>query len=115
MLTEEFDWIVAKDVLEHITYVSYTVRELLRVARRGVFAVVPLSPFDGAPYVVADYERDVTHVQRHKLGTWMEMFFLPGWSVEGSYRVPGVKDNWYKDGWEKGNGFITARRIGERG
>lgn len=107
----EFDWIIAKDVLEHIPYVSYTITKLMSAAVRGVFAVVPLSPFDNSAYVIEEYEADVTHIQRHTLNSWIEMFIRPGWSVEASYRVPGVKDNYYKPGWERGNGFITARRI----
>lgn len=107
----KFDWVIAKDVLEHVNYVVYTIRALMDMAQRGVFAVVPLSLFDSSQYVIPDYEKDVTHVQRHRLGTWADMFLRDGWSVEFTYRVRGIKDNWYKPGWERGNGFITARRL----
>jgi hypothetical protein len=83
--------------------------KLMSIAQRGVFAVVPLSQFNGGKYVVEEYERDITHCQRLNLTTWVDMFLCPGWKVEASYRVPGVKDNYSK--WDKGNGFITARRI----
>jgi hypothetical protein len=106
-----YDWVIAKDVLEHIPYVHYAVKELMQAARKGVFVVVPLSLFDGNPYVIADYEKDVTHCQRHKLLTWIGMFLQPGWSVEAAYRVKGIKDAWYKPGWERGNGFLCARRV----
>jgi hypothetical protein len=112
-LERKFDWIIAKDVLEHVPYASHTIRELMNCATRGMFAVVPLSMFDGNPYIIKEYEKDVTHIQRCKLLTWVEMFLQPGWRVEAAYRVLGVKDNWYKLGWERGNGFITARRIKE--
>lgn len=108
-----YDWIIAKDVLEHVEYVDYVVTDLLRYARKGVFAVVPLSDFDSTEYVIKEYEADITHIQRCTLMTWMQKFLRPGWAVTGQYRVPGVKDNYYKLGWEKGNGFITARRIVE--
>jgi len=108
---QEFDWVIAKDVLEHVYFVSHVVSALMRSARCGVFAVVPLSAFDNGEYVIADYEKDVTHTQRWTLPTWAAMFLRPGWRVEASYRVPGIKDNWHKEGWEKGNGFIIARRI----
>lgn len=107
------DWVVAKDVLEHIEYVSGTVRSLMDAARVGVFAVVPLSAFNGSKYVVREYEEDATHVQRLTLVGWLEMFLRPGWRVEAAYRLPGVKDNYFRPGWELGNGFITARRISE--
>lgn len=112
-LSVHYDWIIAKDVLEHVEYVEWNVSRLLNVARRGVFVVVPLSPYDGTKYVIEEYERDVTHVQRMTLLSWMKLFIRRDWSTEAAYRIPGIKDNYYKPGWEKGNGFITARRIVE--
>jgi len=105
----EFDWVVAKDVLEHVPNVLRIVGILMRAAARGVFAVVPLSLINGAPYVVGEYERDATHVHRLTLDTWALMFLQPGWRVEMAYRIRGVKDNYAHHA--KGNGFITARRI----
>lgn len=109
--TNDYDWIIAKDVLEHINYIALTINDLLGAARKGVFVVVPLSEWDGTEYVIPEYEKDVTHVQRLSLMSWLAMFIRPGWAVTASYRVPGVKDNWHKPGWERGNGFITARRV----
>ncbi len=109
--SSKWDWIIAKDVLEHIEYVNTTIDSMLRSAAVGVFAVVPLSPFDRTKYVIPDYERDVTHIQRLTLTTWAKMFVRPVWRVELAYRVPGIKDNYYREGWEYGNGFITARRV----
>lgn len=103
------DWIIAKDVLEHVPNVQETVDDLMASARVGVFVVVPLSLFDGQPYVVADYEKDVTHIHRLCLSSWAKMFMRPGWTVTGRYMIPGVKDNYA--GWEWGNGFLIARRI----
>ena len=111
LLEKGCDWVIAKDVLEHVQYVANVVPLLMGMARVGVFVVVPLSATDGGRYVVEDYEKDVTHVHRLTLATWAKMFMHPGWSVEASYRVKGVKDNYYKPGWEAANGFITARRI----
>lgn len=104
-----FDWIIAKDVLEHIPYVSYQITKLMNAAVEGVFVVIPLSLHDNTPYVVEEYEADVTHIQRKTLNAWVEMFLRPGWSVEASYCIKGIKDNYAK--WEKGNGFITCKRI----
>lgn len=104
-----FDWVLAKDVLEHVEDVAYTVKTLMSVAQEGVFAVVPLSAMDGGKYVVPSYEDDVTHIHRLTLPTWAAMFMVPGWSVDVRYRLPGVKDNYAQ--YPAGNGFITARRI----
>ena len=106
-----FDWIIAKDVLEHVPQVADTIAGLMKIAKVGIFAVVPLSMVDGQPYVVSDYEKDVTHVHRLCLSSWAKMFMRPGWEVTGSYRVPGVKDNYAQ--FATGNGFITARCIKE--
>lgn len=105
----EYDWVVAKDVLEHVPEVEQTIDNLMSGANKGVFVVVPLSLFNGEPYIVADYEKDVTHLHRLCLSSWAKMFMRPGWSVEARYLLDGVKGNYAK--WERGNGFITARRI----
>jgi 2-polyprenyl-3-methyl-5-hydroxy-6-metoxy-1,4-benzoquinol methylase len=105
------DWIIAKDVLEHIhdATLGRTIENLLEHARVGVFVVVPLAIEDGCTYVVPEYEKDVTHVQRLTLETWVAKFSALGWSVNGTHRIPGIKDNY---AWAvRGNGFITARRI----
>lgn len=108
-----YEWIIAKDVLEHVRYVKSVVVDLMKIAEKGLFVVVPLSKFDNSPYVINDYEKDTTHIQRYTLGTWVNMFLRTGWVVEASYRMKGVKDNWWKSEWKLGNGFITARRIEE--
>lgn len=104
-----FDWVIAKDVLEHVEVVSYTIPALMETARRGVFVVVPLAEKAPELYDVQEYEADVTHIHRKPLGWWAGQFMRPGWSVEARYRLPGVKDNYAQ--YPTGNGFITARRI----
>lgn len=106
----EVDWIIAKDVLEHVHCAADVIQEMLEKARKGIFVVVPLSFSDGTPYVVPEYELDVTHIHRLTLGSWARMFMCPGVEVTASYRVPGIKDN-YSRYWA-GNGFITCRRLG---
>lgn len=107
-----FDWVIAKDVLEHVPQVADVVTNLMGHARMGVFAVVPLG-YGEDGYVVPEYDLDVTHIHRMTLQTWAGLFMRPEWGIDVRYRVPGVKDNYYKPGWETGNGFITARRIVE--
>lgn len=116
----EIDWIIVKDVFEHIPQVVDTITALMHAARKGIFVVVPLSSVDGAPYVIPDYELDITHIHRFTLATWIRFFMQHGWEVTASYRIRGIKDNyhgwlaWVKkdfDLWRHGNGFITARRI----
>lgn len=106
-----YDWVLAKDVLEHVPDAVEAVANLMHTAKKGVFAVVPLSLSDGERYVIKCYEKDVTHIHRLPLPMWVAMFARPGWEVTASYRVRGVKDNYWRPGMEMGNGFITARRC----
>lgn len=106
---DDYEWVIAKDVLEHVVNVQTTIDDLMDIATIGVFAVVPLSMFDGQPYIVSDYELDVTHIHRLTLASWARMFMRPGWVVTGSYMVPGVKANYQT--WDWGNGFLVAKRL----
>lgn len=103
----EYDWVVAKDVLEHVDNVGSIIAHLKGAARKGVFVVVPLA--HGSKYDVPGYELDVTHLHRRPLQWWVGQFHQTGWSVEGRYRIKGVKDNY--SGYATGNGFLTVRRV----
>ena len=104
-----YDWVIAKDVLEHVVELAYTVDILMQVARKGIFVVVPLA--HGKKYDVPEYELDVTHIHRQPLQWWVGYFHRAGWSVEGRYRVVGVKDNYASH--PTGNGFIVCRRLSD--
>lgn len=105
---QPYDWVIAKDVLEHVDSLCGVIDCLMDNAYKGVFAVVPLS-HDGKQYDVPEYERDITHIHRRPLQWWVGHFHRPGWSVEGRYRLPGVKDNYSQ--YPTGNGFVTCRRL----
>ena len=105
-----YDWVIAKDVLEHVENIEQTIWEIMSCASSGVFVVVPIGHGQDG-YVVPDYDKDITHVHRLSLATWASHFMRPGWSVEARYRLRGVKDNYAK--WAEGNGFLTIRRIAE--
>lgn len=107
LVAKEFDWVIAKDVLEHVEAIDETVDTLKVTASKGIFAVVPLA--HGREYDVPEYEKDVTHIHRRPLQWWVSHFHQAGWSVEARYRVNGVKDNYAH--YSTGNGFITARRL----
>lgn len=112
----QFDWVIAKDVLEHITVQNITrlLIQIATVARKGVFIVVPLAKGLGQHYVVEEYEADVTHALRWPMEQWMDAIlyaFDHTWEVSCRYRIKGIKDNYAE--WDKGNGFITCKRITE--
>jgi len=108
------DWVIAKDVLEHLNIydVATTLKSFSEKALVGVFVVVPLSTGISESYVVPEYEKDITHVIRWPLWRWVSEFhsaFDENWEISARYRVEGIKDNYA--GWPRGNGFITARRL----
>lgn len=107
---QDCDWVIAKDVLEHVEDVKAVAGKMLDRTRKGIFVVVPLATEVGMPYDVAEYEADCTHKHRMPLHDWMRLFIRSGWSVEARYRLEGVKDNYASA--ETGNGFLTCRRIG---
>jgi SAM-dependent methyltransferase len=102
-----FDWIIAKDVLEHVTYQG--IRPLLSQFRRctnGLFVAVPLA--ENGKYCIEAYERDVTHVIREGLDWWVAEIEKAGFRVRSaSYVMDHVKANWAH--FERGNGFVVAR------
>lgn len=107
LFANSFDWIIAKDVLEHIEDIGEAISLLKKVAHRGIFVIVPLA--HGKEYDVPEYEKDVTHIHRQSLQWWVGQFHQPGWSIEARYQVRGIKDNYAQ--YRTGNGFIVARRV----
>lgn len=102
-----FDWVIAKDVLEHIEYneLDRTLLEL-RTKCSKMFCIIPLGKDN--KYSVPSYENDKTHVVRQSIGWWQLTFEETGFIVdEATYKVKHIKENYAK--WEEGNGFFTLR------
>lgn len=103
----QFDYIIAKDVLEHIeeAQMRYWL-ELLRHTGRKMLVIVPLG--EAGKFRVPAYEQDVTHRIRENENWWTWIFTKAGWKVEWhKFRVEGIKDNWAM--FEKGNGFYVLK------
>lgn len=105
----DMDWVIAKDVLEHVADLEGTIDQIYERTNKGVFVVVPLSITDGNAYVCEAYERDVTHLHRLTLFSWMDLLSRDGWNVNARYRVEGIKQNYQQ--FEKGNGFLLCKRT----
>lgn len=114
-VSEPYDWIISKDVLEHIEEIQLilTLARFGTMARKGIFIVVPLAGLDDEDgYVVEEYEKDMTHKIRWNLGQWVHQLLIildNTWEVQARHRLVGIKDNYAK--WPRGNGFITCRRL----
>ena len=105
-LEGNYDWIISKDVFEHIPYneIDSLLESLSRIGRK-IFCVIPLA--ESGQYVVPEYELDISHIIRENLDWWVKCLTNNGFRIDDAcYRVPFIKENW--SAWEKGNGFFTA-------
>lgn len=104
----EFEWIFAKDVLEHL--VADELAIFLKEASahaKNLFIIVPLGK--NGKYNAPPYEQDVTHRIAEDPVWWTTMLENNGWRVvRWCYRITGIKDNWAQ--YENGNGFFIATR-----
>ena len=112
LFTRHYDWMIAKDVFEHIP--ESDLRDLLKFARAKVerlFAVIPLAAEDNSgKYIVPDYDGDITHVIAKTREWWYELFLEMDWFVEDfRFNFPGCKENWTSQ-FPEGNGFFVLRR-----
>lgn len=117
-ITAKYNWIIAKDVFEHISYedIGKWLKEL-SLKTEHMFVIVPLG-YEGKQkekkYIIPAYELDSTHVIREDLLWWSNLFEKNGFRVkEATYNVKYIKENWSK--WDKGNGFfiLDSEGIGE--
>jgi SAM-dependent methyltransferase len=101
-----FDYIVAKDVLEHmdVSQVLLFLADIKKCNPKKVLVIVPLA--ENGKYVIPDDELDVTHKIRMDMSGWQSLLGSHGWSVVDSiYRIEGIKD--HQAVYEKGVGFFT--------
>jgi len=112
-LPQHYDWIIAKDVLEHISYgiINETLR-FLRANTYKMFCAIPLGK--NGKYNCPAYELDTTHVIKEPLAWWILKFKRALFAVPKSYyELDYMKQNWSK--WPKGNGFfVLSLYYGEK-
>ena len=106
-----FDWIISKDVLEHIP--EDGIRKLLLDAHqytKKMFHVIPLASIDGK-FVIQEYHDDPTHVTIKDKEWWAKTFKECGWELSKfDYKVKGIKQNWW-EAYELGNGFFILEKA----
>lgn len=107
---DNYDWMIAKDVLEHLTeaeLVDLLVKCRSQIAR--MFVAVPLG--DGERFIVPAYDADVTHRLAKPVEWWLARFRETGWYSPGvEYAFPGVKEDWAAR-YPNGNGFFVLERV----
>ena len=89
-----YDWIICKDILEHIPYEDIDSQlDLLADSCSSMMIMVPLG--DGEKYFIDAYEKDVTHMIRENLDWWINLFESVGFKiVKASYEMGPYKENW---------------------
>lgn len=114
-LKDIYDWIIAKDVLEHVPEkaLPQLAGALMAATKKGLFVVVPLSRAPDEPYVCEEYEKDITHLVRWDIDTWVDLFKKQDrdehFEIAASFNVPGIKQNY--EHIPQCNGFLTLRRV----
>ena len=108
-LNAQFDWIICKDILEHLPYDK--IDEQLQIFAEslhgigGLIVMVPLG--DGEKYYIDAYENDATHIIRENLQWWTDKLTKNGLNVEiASNDMGPFKKNWQIDAL--GNGLFLA-------
>ncbi|GHV48330.1 hypothetical protein AGMMS49546_38810 [Spirochaetia bacterium] len=104
-LIDNYDWIISKDVFEHIPYENISnILQDLRKRCKKMFVVVPLG--DGKKYNIPSYELDKTHIIKENIGWWKSVFTQAGFNItEAEYKIKYIKENWAS--WDNGNGFFV--------
>lgn len=105
-----FDYVVAKDVLEHLDddQLDEWVRLIYPRVRRSVFVSVPTAGVEGGAYLIPQCELDTTHVQRKTLREWHEFFLKRGFDVLAASRLPGFTDK-YQDWYPASQGTFILK------
>ena len=103
---QQYDWVIAKDVLEHVRYEDIeVVLKQLSLICKNLFIAVPLG--DGKKYIVESYQLDKTHIIREDLGWWTELLEKYFTVINKTYKMNHIKENYQQ--YEKGNGFFILQ------
>jgi hypothetical protein len=117
MPLQKADYIVAKDVLEHIPMkeLGAVLRFFMEGARKAVLICVPLTETENGPYIQDCDNQDSTHIIRWPLQQWTEFIQAAiddehaDFLVSAGFRLPGLKE--YGPIKHNGCGFFTLRKY----
>jgi SAM-dependent methyltransferase len=105
-----FDFVVAKDVLEHLDEecINLLLYKLSIMGVNTFFVSVPLAD-DCGKYIIPNAEKDITHKIRGTADYWIRVFTMDYyWKLERfSYSVDGLKN--YQEKYKNGVGFFTLK------
>jgi len=108
-ILKSFDWILTKDVLEHMN--TESLHDFFRNysdKSTRMYHVIPLG--DDGKFRIPEYHLDKSHIQIHNEQWWERLFNQYGWKIESlKYKTQGIKENW-SEHHPAGNGFFTLAR-----
>ena len=105
---KKFDWVISKDVMEHIkpSDLNVIIKKISKITKK-MFVIVPLG--DNNRYRIKQYHLDKTHIVIKNERWWINIFKKNNFDIEDvSYKVDGIKDKWYKYN-KYGNGFFQLK------
>lgn len=103
-----YDWLIAKDVFEHVPDIGALLVMLGPRVLKGALIIVPLTEIDGGAYIEPDEEKDTTHCIRLTAGSWLDLFrgAWPIWGWDVRSHIPGIKNHRANS---TGYGFFVGR------
>lgn len=103
---KKYDFLICKDVLEHITVEQLEhVLPFLHDKASQFFMVIPLG--DDDKFRIREYEIDITHVTKKDEEWWINIFKRHGYKLQNfDYKFGNVKNKWTQE-YPFGNGFFT--------
>ena len=109
----DFDWIISKDVLEHMDGRDLDDFILYSASRaRNSFHVIPLGNEETGKFIIPEYDRDTTHFNIHGARWWGNKFSSLGWRLRWyTNQITGIKENWTSI-YPEGNGFFALESKG---
>ena len=108
LFNTEFDYIICKDVMEHIPEdnIPIILKELNNILIDEALFVIPLG--DNDKFRIREYEIDVTHVTKKDEDWWIDKFKEAGFEiVDFKYKFGDIKKKWQN--YDYGNGFFFVR------
>lgn len=111
------DWVLCKDVLEHVpeSALSEVLEHIIRLTGKGALLIVPLVGHYGGKYINPADQADRTHLIAWTLPMWLmriqSVIAKAGQPLVagGGYHLPGVKQA--ADPYPASTAFITLRRF----
>ena len=105
-----FNWIITKDVLEHMReeMLDEFILQSYKKSNK-CFHIIPLGD-ENNNFIIPDYSLDKTHTLMKPRDWWIKKFESFGWNLFSfDYKIRGVKENWTQK-YDKGNGFFIFKK-----